>query len=167
MLSRYDIKITRRAMNRGRPFPATASRLSTFYPATPAATAPASPGAALQPPADTMTDSVVLKKLAPGAAGARRLAARRIPRRHRIRRNRPARTSQGSRRHLGPQTQTLARPPRRSSQAETDQTRHQETRLDMAIPTHPPIDRTIQLWVQIPRYGKIWLRPTLRYASHR
>lgn len=78
MLPRYDIKITRRAMNRGRPFPATASRLSTFYPATPApvATAPASPGAALQPPAGTMTDSVVLKKLAPGAAGARRLAAR-------------------------------------------------------------------------------------------
>lgn len=75
MLGSYDAKINGRAMNRTRPYPAPGPRLSAGYPATPRTAAPAA--TATRPaPALPVTDSVVLKKLAPTAAGARRFAAR-------------------------------------------------------------------------------------------
>ena len=73
MLDHYDAKIKGRKVNRSRPPTAHASRMSVFYPATPPRTGDA---ASQRSPAPAVTESVVLKKLAPTAAGARRLAAR-------------------------------------------------------------------------------------------
>lgn len=75
MLTRYDAKVKGLAVNRNRPPPDRASRLSAYYPVMPVGMGEPSPLAL--PQAGAPIDSVVLKRLAPNAAGARRLAAQR------------------------------------------------------------------------------------------
>ncbi len=90
MLARYDAKINDPAMSRDSWVPGNSRPLSVFYPVTPTEVAltpmPTAKAAATTTKTATATatattarpvgDSLVLKKLAPGVPGARRLAAR-------------------------------------------------------------------------------------------